>query len=113
MQQKLIHLTSLFHEARDILSAINLLPWDQATYTLGNILSAMFYEKAFSAHPEIPDEIQQGKFSTLHSWLDQNIYQYGSKYPAPELIHRVAGSQLDVQPLLRNIKMKYGELYQL
>jgi carboxypeptidase Taq len=82
-------------------------------YTLGNILSAMFYEKALAAHPEITDEIRRGEFSTLHSWLKQNIYQYGSKYPAPELIQRVTGSQLDVQPLLRYIKTKYGELYQL
>jgi carboxypeptidase Taq len=81
-------------------------------YTLGNILSAMFYEKALAAHPEIPGEIQMGKFSTLHTWLQQNIYQYGSKYTAPELIKRVTGSELDVQPLLRYLKKKYSELYQ-
>jgi carboxypeptidase Taq len=82
-------------------------------YTLGNILSAMFYERALAAHPQIPDEIRQGKFDTLHGWLKTNIYQYGSKYTAPELIQRVTGSQLDVQPLLRYIKTKYGEIYHL
>jgi hypothetical protein len=70
-------------------------------YTLGNILSAQFYEKALEAHPEIPDEIRQGKFDTLHNWLKENIYQYGSKYTAPELIERVTGGGLDVQPLMR------------
>lgn len=82
-------------------------------YTLGNILSAMFYEKALAAHPDIPDEIGQGKFDTLRSWLTENIYQYGSKYTAPELIERVTGGGLDVNPLIRYLKQKYGVLYQL
>jgi carboxypeptidase Taq len=82
-------------------------------YTLGNILSAMFFEKALTAHPEIPGEIRQGKFDTLHTWLKTTIYQYGSKFTAPELIERVTGGGLDVQPLLRYLKTKYGELYDL
>ncbi len=82
-------------------------------YTLGNILSAMFYEKTLAAHPEIPDEIGQGKFDTLRGWLTENIYQYGSKYTAPELIERVTGGGLDVDPLIRYLKQKYGELYNL
>ena len=38
-------------------------------YTLGNILSAQFYQQALKVHPDIPAEISQGKFDTLHSWL--------------------------------------------
>lgn len=82
-------------------------------YTIGNILSAQFYEKAVAAHPEIPSEIGQGKFATLHNWLRENIYQYGSKYTAPELIQRVTGGGLDVQPLLRYLRQKFGEIYTL
>ena len=82
-------------------------------YTLGNILSAMFYEQALTAHPQIPDEIRQGQFDTLHSWLKANIYQFRSKYTASELIHRLTGGQLDVKPLLNYIKTKYGEIYHL
>jgi carboxypeptidase Taq len=82
-------------------------------YTLGNILSAQFYEKALEAHPDIPDEIQQGKFETLHTWLKDNIYQYGSKFTAPELIERLTGGGLDVRPLMRYLRKKYGEIYSL
>lgn len=82
-------------------------------YTLGNILSAMFYEKALADHPGIPEEIRQGKFDSLHGWLKTHIYQYGSKFTAPELIERVTGSGIDVKPLIRYLKAKYGELYQL
>jgi carboxypeptidase Taq len=80
-------------------------------YTLGNILSAQFYEKALEAHPDIPDEIQQGKFDTLHNWLKDTLYQHGSKYTAPELIERVTGGGLDVQPLMRYLRDKYGDVY--
>ncbi|MCS6872351.1 MAG: carboxypeptidase M32 [Anaerolineae bacterium] len=82
------------------------------SYTLGNILAAQFYAKALSEHPEIPDEIGRGEFSTLHSWLRENIYQHGSKYTAPELIARTVG-KLDVTPYLTYLRQKYGALYRL
>ncbi len=82
-------------------------------YTLGNILSAQFYERALAAHPEIPTEIAQGKFDTLRGWLTDNLYVHGSKYTAPELIARVTGGGLDVQPLVNYLRTKYGELYRL
>jgi len=82
-------------------------------YTLGNLLSAQFYSKALEAHPEIPSEIGQGKFDTLHGWMKENIYQHGSKFTAPELIQRVTGGGLQVQPLLNYLRTKYGELYTL
>ena len=82
-------------------------------YTLGNILSAQFYEAALKAHPGIPGEIAQGKFDTLHGWLRQNIYQHGSKYTAPELVERVTGGELRVEPLLNYLRAKFGTLYKL
>jgi carboxypeptidase Taq len=82
-------------------------------YTLGNILSAQFYQKALKAHPTIPEEMKQGKFETLHKWLIENIYQHGRKYTAPELIERATGSPLTIEPYIKYLKTKYGELYKL
>ena len=82
-------------------------------YTLGNIMSALFYEQALKAHPEIPDEIEQGKFDLLHGWLIENIYQYGRKYSAAQLIERVSGGALRIEPYIQYLKQKYGELYAL
>ncbi len=82
-------------------------------YTLGNILSAQFYRCALDAHPEIPSEVAQGKFDTLHGWLKDNIYVHGSKYTAPELIERVTGGPLRVEPYIAYLRNKYGELYAL
>jgi carboxypeptidase Taq len=82
-------------------------------YTLGNILGALFYETALQAHPEIPEGFHQGNFKTLHVWLIENIYQHGRKFTAPELIERVTSGPIRIEPYIRYLKAKYGELYQL
>jgi len=82
-------------------------------YTLGNILGAQFYAAALQRHPEIPSETRQGKFDTLHNWLIENIYQHGSKFTASELVERITGGPISIQPYIRYLKSKYGELYNL
>lgn len=80
-------------------------------YTLGNILSGLFFDAALKAHPTIMDEIGQGKFDTLHGWLRENIYQYGRKYTTEELVQRVTGGALTIEPYINYLRTKYGELY--
>jgi carboxypeptidase Taq len=82
-------------------------------YTLGNIMNAQFYEAALRAHPEIPAEIARGEFTTLHDWLKANIYQHGSKYTASELMERATGQPLSIEPYIRYLRAKYGELYRV
>jgi carboxypeptidase Taq len=82
-------------------------------YTLGNILCAQFYQAALKAHPEIPAEIEGGKFDTLHGWLQENIYRHGGKYTTNELVERATGGPLRVGPYLDYLRAKYGRLYQL
>lgn len=76
-------------------------------YTLGNILSAQFYDSALQAHPQIPEEISQGKFDLLHGWLKENIYFYGSKLTADELVEKATGSALTTEPYIRYLKNKF------
>jgi carboxypeptidase Taq len=82
-------------------------------YTLGNILSAQFYVAALKAHPSIPEEMKQGKFSTLHGWLRENIYRHGSKFTALEIVERASGTPLTIEPYINYLKTKYGTLYTL
>ncbi len=82
-------------------------------YTLGNIMGALFFEKAVKAHPSIPDDMQNGEFGVLRGWLTENIYQHGQKYTANELIERITGGSLTIDPYIRYLKTKYGSLYQL
>ncbi len=81
------------------------------SYTLGNVLSAQFFEAALAAHPEISREIAAGQFETLHQWLKTNIYQYGRELPGAEIIKRATGKPMTIGPYIRYLKNKYGELY--
>jgi len=82
-------------------------------YTLGNILCTQFYDAALQAHPEIPGEIEQGEFGTLLGWLQENIYQHGRKFTTSELVDRVTGGPISIEPYIRYLRNKYGALYEL
>ena len=82
-------------------------------YTLGNILGAQFYATALETHPNIPNEIENGEFQTLHNWLIDNVYQHGSKFTAPEIIERATGKSMTIEPYMKYLRTKYGELYSL
>lgn len=82
-------------------------------YTLGNILGAQFYAAALQAHPEIPEEMKQGRFEHLHAWLGENLYRHGRKYTAAELVQRATGSAIAIEPYIQYLHSKYGGLYQL
>ncbi len=82
-------------------------------YTLGNILSAQFLAAARAAHPTIDEEIRQGEFTTLHGWLRENIYRYGSIFTPNELIERASGSPLRIEPYMTYLREKYSAIYNL
>ena len=77
-------------------------------YTLGNVMSAAFYDAALRANPAIPEQIGRGEFGTLHGWLRQNIYRHGSKFTANELIERVTGGPLSIAPYVAYLRGKFG-----
>lgn len=82
-------------------------------YTLGNLISAQLYEAAIATHPQIESELARGQFQTLHHWFRENIYQHGMKYTATELVERVTGCSLSIDPFVTYIRKKFGELYLL
>lgn len=75
-------------------------------YAIGNVLSAQFFDAAVRAHPEIVEEIAQGRFATLHGWLREHVYRYGRILPVPDLIERATGSPMNLEPYLRYLHGK-------
>jgi carboxypeptidase Taq len=47
----------------------------------------------------------------LKNWLTQEIYTHGRKYEPAELIQRVTGRPLEVEPYLAYLRTKFGALY--
>ena len=82
-------------------------------YTLGNILAAQFFDAALRTHPDIPREMERGKFDMLRTWLVENIYQHGRKYTPSDLVTHATGSLIGIEPYMVYLRTKYGELYKL
>lgn len=82
-------------------------------YTLGNIMGAQFYAVAAQQCPQINDEIGRGEFGALHNWLIEDVYRHGSKFTADELLQRVTGGPLSVEPYIAYLTSKYGAMYHL
>ena len=82
-------------------------------YTLGNVMSAQFFDAAVRAHPAIPGEITHGQFATLHGWLQENIYQHGAKLTAAEVIQRATGGPMAIEAYMNYLWRKYQPLYGL
>lgn len=83
------------------------------TYALGNLLSVQYYNEALKAHPNIPNDISNGKFDTLLTWLNENIHQHGRKFTSDELTNKVTGEGIQSRDYLDYLKTKYGEIYEL
>jgi len=84
------------------------------TYTIGNILSVQWYREAEkSLGVSFADQIEQGDFEGLRSWLTENIYQWGRKYEPADLVKRVTGRSMDTAPYLDYLTKKYTAIYDL
>ena len=81
------------------------------TYALGNLLSVQYYNAAIAAHPSIPDEIANGKFDTLLTWLNTNIHQHGRKFTGQELTQRITGESIQSDDYMTYLNDKYREVY--
>lgn len=82
-------------------------------YTLGNIMAAQFFAAAREQLPDLSTDIQRGDFKALREWLTDQIYRHGRKFTANELLSRISGQELSVEPYLDYLRQKFGPLYEL
>jgi carboxypeptidase Taq len=76
------------------------------TYTLGNLMAAQLWEALADEIPDIEGAIEQGDFAPLRAWLGERVHAQGRRLPPPELLHRVTGQELAVEPFLRYLRGK-------
>ncbi len=81
------------------------------TYTLGNLYAALLDRQARQDIPTLDTDIQRGHLLSLRSWLNRQIHQHGRRYSSAELLHRITGHSLSVEPFLAYIRTKIGEIY--
>ena len=78
------------------------------TYQLGNVISVQIWRRAVAELGDLDEQFARGEFGQLRAWLRDQIYRHGSRYPAPELLRRVTGSEIDPEPYLEYLHTKFA-----
>jgi carboxypeptidase Taq len=84
-----------------------------ATYSLGNLMASQFWTKMEEDIPDLTNQIERAQFAEMLAWLRKNIHQHGAKFEPLELLQRVTGETLSVEPYLRYLSDKYEDIYKL
>lgn len=84
-----------------------------STYSLGNLMAAMLWEKIEQDIPNMDALVEQAQFSDLLAWLRENIHQHGAKYKPADLMMRVTGKTLTAEPYVRYLTNKFSDIYRL
>ncbi len=83
------------------------------TYSLGNVIAGQVWELARAELVELDDQLAAGELQPLRDFLCERIYRHGGKLEPAEMIERVAGGPLDPEPLLAQLREKFGAIYGL
>ncbi len=83
------------------------------TYALGNLYAAQLLQVIERDVPGLWEQVEQGAFAPLLTWLRERIHQHGRRYTPVELMERICGEPPDAEPYLSYLTTKYGALYGL
>lgn len=83
------------------------------SYALGNIYCGQLREGILANVPDFEEQLRQGQFTELNSWLDENVRQYGCCFTAGQMVERITGKSLDAKPFLKYLEEKYSAIYKL
>ncbi len=78
-------------------------PW----YAVGSAIAAQLAEGLRRDVPDLDAQIARGDFTGLFGWLRQNVYGYGAKLSASELLQQASGRPIGAQSALRYLEKKY------
>jgi carboxypeptidase Taq len=81
------------------------------TYLLGTIASVQIWERARADLPDLDAQMEAGEFGQLRDWLGDKLYRWGRRYSPDEMLERIVGGPLDVEPYLAYLKSKVEAIY--
>ncbi|WP_186367096.1 carboxypeptidase M32 [Yersinia aldovae] len=77
------------------------------TYTLGAMYAAQLFQTAREAIPGLDQSIATGDLRTLFNWLQNNIWQHGSRYSTAELMSKATGEPLNPRYFREHLERRY------
>jgi carboxypeptidase Taq len=84
-----------------------------STYALGNLIAAQLWERARADLPGLEEALAAGDGAPLRGWLREQLHRHGRKHPPKELVRRIAGGPIAVQPFADYLRGKLTPLYDL
>ncbi|WP_312183553.1 carboxypeptidase M32 [Pantoea sp. CTOTU46764] len=77
------------------------------TYTLGAMYAAQLFQAVKRAIPQVETLIQQGDLQPVFDWLQQNIWQHGSRFPTQQLLINATGEALNPHYFRQHLEQRY------
>ena len=81
------------------------------TYALGNLIAGQLWERVGADVPDLSQRIAAGELAPLREWLREHVHRHGAKFPTQELLQRVVGGPIAVQPFISYLRTKLSEVY--
>lgn len=82
-----------------------------ASYTLGKLYAAMFFNRATEQLPDLRQQIARGEFGSLLGWLRENLHQWGKSKNASQLANDICGRSLTETDFLAYLDRKIERVY--
>ncbi|NIF00505.1 carboxypeptidase M32 [Pantoea sp. Acro-805] len=77
------------------------------TYTLGAMYAAQLFQAVKRAIPQVDDLILNGELQPVFDWLQQNIWQHGSRFPTEKLLVTATGEKLNPYYFRQHLEQRY------
>ena len=81
------------------------------SYTMGNIFDGQLLKCILQDIPDFYQQVEQGRFSDVHTWFAERIHQYGYTYPTVNVMERATGEQIQAKYYIEYIRNKYYTLF--
>lgn len=81
------------------------------TYALGNIFASQLFEQAQKDLGDLSPQFARGEFRVLLDWLRTHVHHHGNRYSSRDLVAKITGRPIDVQPLANHLRDKLLPIY--
>lgn len=78
------------------------------TYTMGAMAAAQLFAAARNAVPGLMDNLAQGDFAPLMTWLRANVHGKGSSATTDEILQAATGAPLQTKAFITHLQTRYG-----
>ena len=82
------------------------------SYSLGNIYGGMFLKKMEQEISSWSDEVEKGNPRVPLEWLRENVQRFGALYDPEELVKKVTGTAVTVEPFVQYLEKKHSSLWE-